>query len=381
MSQKNSEIHLFIEPIRLTSVSEINGVKQAFIDEEQSMKLFRKAFFLTAAMSAMFSFWAFAGDTPTGVSIEQSGCDFTINWNAPDFDGIDKYQVQVYKVKDSTKKESADTKAKTLSVDGDDTSVDTSVSSKGYYYAKVRMRDVNNKWHSWSEASSRVTVTSDDVKSRTHDPSGGTSYVSPSGTGTVIYTENYTGGNTAYNSQGTLYNTATYGPTAGNIASQGLAKLNDPNSMNPTINNVYSSSSTVANTKYVSAFTYLKTGWQFEQQGMWYLYDDGTYPVSCWRLIDGAYYHFNPSGYLEVNTWVLESNGWRYSGADGKMCTGWQMINNKWYYFNTNDGVLQGPGLITVDNKFYYIQHDGSRVQNNWVNGYYYGADGALTNG
>lgn len=349
------------------------------------MKLMKRALIVAAAMSAMFSFLAFAGDTPTGVTIDKSGSDLTISWNAPDFDGIDKYQVQLYKVKNSEKLNSNDSKSGSAkTVDGDDTSVEISVSSKGYYYAKVRMKDVNNKWHSWSSASDHVTVTSDDIGNSGSHPGGGSGYtsnVSPSGTGTVIYTTNYTGGNTAYNSEGTLYNTATYGPMAGNLAATGLTKLGDPNAMNPTTNNVYSSSSTVANTKYVSAFTYLKTGWQFDQAGMWYLYDDGTYPVSCWRLIDGAYYHFNPSGYLEVNTWVLEANGWRYVGVDGKMCTGWYMMNNKWYYFNTNDGVLQGPGIIAVDNKFYYIQQDGSRVQNNWVNGYYYGADGALTNG
>ncbi len=336
------------------------------------MKLLTKAFWIAAALSIIVAGSAFADDgIPTDVTISQSGADVTVSWTAPDFDGIDKYQVQIVKEKTNT-----DSAYKTVTVDSDETSAEVTISAKGYYHARVRLRDVNNKWHDWSNSTSTVTVTSSDIGS--DSSSSGSSSVVASG---VSYTTNYTGGNTSYYSNGTLYNTQINAPTGGNLASMGLTTLSSPNAMNPTTNNVYSSSSSVVNTKTVAAFTYAQTGWQFEQAGMWYLNEDGTYPVSTWKQIDGKYYHFNPSGYLEVNTWVLENDGWRYVGDNAIMCHGWNLINNKWYYFNMNSGKLEGPGLIIVDQKYYYIGQDGARIQNASVNGHYFGADGALTYG
>ncbi|ETP72487.1 putative cell wall binding protein [Lachnospiraceae bacterium JC7] len=334
------------------------------------MKIFSRAFVMAAMMSATFTLSALAGDVPTGVSIEQSGSDITVSWSEADFDGVDKYQVQLMKKSSSTN--GNDSSNKTVTVSSDETTAEFTVSSKGYYYARVRARDVNNKWHGWSEKSETVTVKSEDV--------GGGSVTT--GKPAVIYTENYTGGNSSYNSNGTNYNTMTWGPTAGSLANTGLTTLSDPNAMNPTTNGVYSSSSSVVNSMKVTANTYAHDGWQFENNGMWYLNADGTYPVSTWKEIDGSFYHFNPSGYLEVNTWVLESNQtWRYVGADAKMSKGWKQILGKWYYFSPSSGELQGPGLITVDGKYYYIDRNGARVENSIVGGYYYGADGALTNG
>ncbi|SFG26741.1 fibronectin type III domain-containing protein [Oribacterium sp. WCC10] len=345
------------------------------------MKLSGKVLILAAVLSIWSSVSALASDAPTGVSIEQSGNEITVSWSPADFDGVDKYQVSVVK-----KGNSSGSSYRSATVDADESSADFTISNKGYYYAKVRAKDVNNKWHSWSADSETITVTSSDISDGGKSPGGsgssGRSAVIPSSTGTVIYTTDYTGTNTAYLNNGTVYNTASYGPTGGNLAAAGLTTLSDPNAMNPTLDNVYSSSSNVVNTMKVTAFTYANTGWQFESNGMWYLYDDGTYPVSCWRQIDGKYYHFNKSGYLEVNTWVLESNQkWRYVGPNAVMVTGWNLINGRYYYFSPSSGELQGPGLIAVDGKYYYIDRNGARVENTTVEGHYFGADGALTNG
>lgn len=323
---------------------------------------------MTAVISISAVLAAFAGDKPTDVTIVQSGSDLTVSWAAPDYEGVDKYQVKIFKK--AVSETGTDSGGKTQTVDEGETTADFTVSSKGYYYAKVRVRDVNNKWHDWSEKSNTVIVKSEDISSGS------------SGTSGVIYTQNYTGSNTAYNSNGTNYNTYTYGPTGGNLAATGTTTLSDPNAMNPTTDGVYSSSSTVVNNKTIVANTYTHDGWQFEANGMWYLNSDGTYPVSTWKNIDNAFYHFNPNGWLEVNTWVLEANQkWRYVGADGKMVRGWKQILGKWYYFSMESGELQGPGVIEVDGKYYYIEKNGARVENQIINGNYFGADGALNNG
>lgn len=205
-------------------------------------------------------------------------------------------------------------------------------------------------------------------------------YLNSSSTNNTMYTTNYTGTTGGYYVNGVLYNTMNLGPMAGNQAATGLAQVTNPSQMNPAGNH-YSSSSTVINTRRVVANTYLKDGWQFENNGMWYLYPDGTYPVSSWRSIDGANYHFNQGGYLEVNTWIYEANGaWYYVGADAKMLRGLQNISGRLYYFEPNNGQLQGPGLLLAGGRYYYAGQDGALVQNAWIGSFFFGADGARVN-
>lgn len=205
-------------------------------------------------------------------------------------------------------------------------------------------------------------------------------YLNSSSTNNTMYTTNYTGTTGGYYVNGVLYNTMNLGPMAGNQAATGLAQVTNPSQMNPAGNH-YSSSSTVINTRRVVANTYLKDGWQFENNGMWYLYSDGTYPVSSWRSIDGANYHFNQGGYLEVNTWIYEANGaWYYVGADAKMIRGLQNISGRLYYFEPNNGQLQGPGLLLAGGRYYYAGQDGALVQNAWIGSFFFGADGARVN-
>lgn len=205
-------------------------------------------------------------------------------------------------------------------------------------------------------------------------------YLNSGSTNNTMYTTNYTGTTGGYYVNGVLYNTINLGPMAGNQAATGLAQVTNPSQMNPAGNH-YSSSSTVINTRRVVANTYLKDGWQFENNGMWYLYPDGTYPVSSWRSIDGTNYHFNQGGYLEVNTWIYEANGaWYYVGADAKMVRGLQNISGRLYYFEPNNGQLQGPGLLLAGGRYYYAGQDGALLQNAWIGSFYFGADGARVN-
>lgn len=216
-----------------------------------------------------------------------------------------------------------------------------------------------------------------------HAPSSSATSTNPylsGSTNTTTYTTNYTGTTGGYYVNGVLYNTLNVGPMAGNQAATGLAQVTNPSQMNPAGNH-YSSSSTVINTRRVVANTYLKDGWQFENNGMWYLYPDGTYPVSSWRSIDGANYHFNQGGYLEVMTWIYEANGaWYYVGADAKMVRGLQNISGRLYYFAPSSGQLQGPGLLLADGKYYFAGQDGALLQNTWVGSFFFGADGARVN-
>lgn len=109
---------------------------------------------------------------------------------------------------------------------------------------------------------------------------GGTYYQTP-------YTTTYTGAPTAYTLNGVTYNTVLTGPGTGLISGNTTAGLT-PGVMNPA-GFKYSTSSSVVNARYVIVNTYAHTGWQFDAAGMWYLNENGTYPVSCWQQIDGSF--------------------------------------------------------------------------------------------
>lgn len=58
-------------------------------------------------------------------------------------------------------------------------------------------------------------------------------------------------------------------------------------------------------------------GWNHDKNGWWYADTKTTYHKSCWQIINGHKYYFNPDGYA---------------------LTGWQEIEGKWYYFEPRAG-------------------------------------------
>lgn len=72
--------------------------------------------------------------------------------------------------------------------------------------------------------------------------------------------------------------------------------------------------------------------------------------------------------------WKQNSIGWWYSNQNS-WAIGWQMINNEWYYFDSN-GYMQ-TGWIKTDGKWYYMYEDGSMAKDTKIDGYNIGEDGA----
>ena len=56
--------------------------------------------------------------------------------------------------------------------------------------------------------------------------------------------------------------------------------------------------------------------WQTNGRGWWFQ-SGSWYPVNQWLKIDGKWYHFNSTGYMDVNTWI----GNDYVGDDGAWTT------------------------------------------------------------
>ena len=63
--------------------------------------------------------------------------------------------------------------------------------------------------------------------------------------------------------------------------------------------------------------------------------------------------------------------------GDGKMLSGWQYIDNKWYYLGSaGDGAMK-TGWQKVNGTWYYMYSDGSMASSTWINGYYVDGSGA----
>lgn len=142
-----------------------------------------------------------------------------------------------------------------------------------------------------------------------------------------------------------------------------------------------------------------KIGWLFLEEGSYY-FDAEAIMVTGWQTIDGNTYYFDTEGKRvdgDVNGKVT-IDGQEYTlQAGGKLFTGWQFDNTK--YFNEFGSFLTGPqeiegvkynfneeGVVTggwqeIDGAKHYFNVDGSMVTG-WfeVDGttYYFNADGTM---
>ncbi len=100
------------------------------------------------------------------------------------------------------------------------------------------------------------------------------------------------------------------------------------NAANGVNNNLYSTGANVSgNTGTTSPTAY--NGWQQSPSGYWYRNADGTWPASCWQLIDGQWYYFNASGYRMTSEWLHHTDGnWYYLGPNGAMLTNTRTPDN-----------------------------------------------------
>ena len=98
----------------------------------------------------------------------------------------------------------------------------------------------------------------------------------------------------------------------------------------------------------------IKKGWQHNDNGYWYVREDGSYPKEQFEKIDGTWYYFDGSGYMLADKWKKRPDGtWYYFDKSGEMATGWKKIADKWYYFK-EDGAMV-TGWVKYYDKWYYL--------------------------
>ena len=113
--------------------------------------------------------------------------------------------------------------------------------------------------------------------------------------------------------------------------------------------------------------------WKKNSTGWWWQEDNGSYPVSQWKVINGKWYAFDERGYMRSG-WFLSNGKWYYLGAanDGSMKTGWQLVNGSWYYMNPGNGDMAANQWIGN----YYVGGSGAMLTDTWIGNYYVDGSG-----
>ena len=134
------------------------------------------------------------------------------------------------------------------------------------------------------------------------------------------------------------------------------------------------------------AFTFLisltpfAAAWQSNEQGWWYLHDDGTYPVSTWEWIDGnddgiaECYYFDANGYCLMNTQAPDGSYVDTNGAwieNGVVQTLLIMDKSMRTSYPSNIPISIGTSLNEAINVFNTYQI-GYQTEPTNVNSYFY---------
>ncbi|CUQ42457.1 MULTISPECIES: leucine-rich repeat protein [Hungatella] len=118
----------------------------------------------------------------------------------------------------------------------------------------------------------------------------------------------------------------------------------------------------------------LRGTWERTETGIWkFRQTGGAYAVSRWGMVDGLWYYFDGEGRM-LTGWQFINNQWYYlcreedsktkNGLkEGAMATGWHFdpIYQAWFYLDTSGAMAVGQKVI--DGKQYYFnpEPDGTR--------------------
>lgn len=138
------------------------------------------------------------------------------------------------------------------------------------------------------------------------------------------------------------------------------------------------------------AFQSFAAGWQQTSDANWqWINDDGSKTTSLWQQdVDGNWYYLDGNSNM-MTGWYRDASGNLFYlnpniGAPvGSMASGWKLINNVWYFFNSlHDGTYGKvlTGWQWIDGYCYYFDTEGKMLANGLTpDGYLVNENGALT--
>ena len=115
--------------------------------------------------------------------------------------------------------------------------------------------------------------------------------------------------------------------------------------------------------------------WKSDSTGWWVEDTKGWYPVSSWQKIDGTWYYFNASGYMACSEyyngyWFNSDGSW-----DPQYFLTWKSDSTGWWV-EDKSGWWPASSWLKIDGCWYYFNASGYMVTNQYVEGYWIGADG-----
>ncbi len=118
--------------------------------------------------------------------------------------------------------------------------------------------------------------------------------------------------------------------------------------------------------------------WYFDENGFWFCYYDNTYPYSQWREVDGNWYYFDEKGYIVYNEWrdgywIGADYVWSYGGRGS-----WKSDSTGWW-FEDSYGWWPSSEWQKIDGKWYYFAASGYMEHDKYIDGCWLGSDGAWT--
>lgn len=118
----------------------------------------------------------------------------------------------------------------------------------------------------------------------------------------------------------------------------------------------------------------MQTNFEYENK---YFGVDGKAAQNTWVEFDGKWRYYNDDGDYFVGYFYFIDDGYYAFDEDGYVLTGWQELDDYWYYLSDKGMLLKNQW---VDGDQYYVDQYGRMVTNQWIdNSIYVGADGKKT--
>ena len=114
---------------------------------------------------------------------------------------------------------------------------------------------------------------------------------------------------------------------------------------------------------------HVKTGWNLIND-KWYWYTSDLERLTGWKLSRGKWYFLGEDGAMVTGLQNIEGRDY-YFNENGDMHTGWLKLDEKWYYFSSSG--FKRTGWILDDDSWYYADVEGV-MQTGWqqIRGYWY---------
>ena len=117
--------------------------------------------------------------------------------------------------------------------------------------------------------------------------------------------------------------------------------------------------------------------WKSNSTGWWVEDSSGWYPQNQWQKIDGVWYYFKPDGYMASaeyygGYWFNSDGSW-----DDQYELSWKSNSTGWWV-EDKSGWWPSSKWLKIDGSWYYFDASGYMISNQYVDGYWLGADGRI---